>query len=501
MKKLKTKLLDIEAGKPIVLLNREDATDMSLHIADRVRVGVRGKTQTAIVDISDKFIKPGEVGIFDEIEKRLGLKRGNIVEVRVADRPESIDYIRKKMDGMKLTELELLSIIQDIVDDNLSSVEISAFVAASYIRGYDMDETAAMTRAMVATGKQIDFGDHVVDKHCIGGVAGNRTTMLVVPIVAAAGLTIPKTSSRAITSAAGTADTMEVLANVEFKVNKIREIVKKTGGCIVWSGAVNLAPADDKIIRVRYPMLLDPEGQLLASIMAKKKSIGSDYVVIDIPVGKGAKISNKKDGNALAKKFIDLGKRIGIKVECLVTDGSEPIGRGIGPGLEARDVLLCLNNEGPQDLSEKACELAGVLFELSGKSKRGQGKKRAQRLLESGKAKKKMMEIIKAQGGNPKVTPEDIKIGKYTQVVIAAQNGNVHHIDNKLLSKVARAAGAPKDHQAGIYLHTSLGKTIEAGMPLFTIYARDKEKLKDAVELTKRYNPVQVGGLTLEALE
>lgn len=501
MKELKVELLDIETGRPIVLLNKEDALDMSLHVGDRVKIKRNEHTVTAIVDFSEKILKRGRIGIFYVIEKELNLKNGSKLQVRAAEKPSSVDYIRKKLDGKKLSDEEIRMIIEDIVDDDLSSEEISAFVAASYIRGYDMDETVAMTKAMVETGKQIDFGDHVVDKHCIGGVAGNRTTMLVVPIVTAAGLIMPKTSSRAITSASGTADTMEVLVNVEFTVPKIQEIVKKIGGCIVWSGSMNLAPADDKIIRVRYPLSLDPEGQLLASIMAKKKSIGSDYVVIDIPIGEGAKVANSKDGDALAKKFIELGKRVGIKVECLITDGSAPIGHGIGPALEARDVLLCLENKGPKELASKACDLAGTLFELVGKAKKKQGKKMAREILESGKAMKKMREIIKAQGGNPNVKPEDLKLGKKIKEIAAEENGTVRHIDNKLVSKVARAAGAPKDKGAGIYLHAKVGESVDAGAPLFTIYSHDKDKLNEAIELTKRFKPVQVGGVVIEDLK
>jgi len=501
MKKLKVKPIEIETGKPIVVLSREDAMDLSVHMADRLRVRKGKKEATVIVDISEKMLKPGEMGVFEEVKAELKLKKGDTLEVRVAEPPVSVEYIKKKLNGAKLNEREIHTIIKDIVEDNLSDVELSSFVAASYINKYDMDETVAMTNAMIKTGQTINFGDHVVDKHCIGGVAGNRTTMLVVPIVTAAGLTMPKTSSRAITSPSGTADTMEVLAKVDFSVSRIKKIVKEVGGCIVWSGSMDLAPADDKIIKVRYPLSLDPEGQLLASIMAKKKSIGSDYVVIDIPVGAGAKIATRDKGEALAHKFIQLGDRIGIDVDCLVTDGSEPIGRGIGPALECRDVLACLEGKGPQDLSQKACELAGRLFEMIGENGKGKGKEKAEKLLKSGKARDKMYEIIGAQEGDIEVTSENIKVGKETADVIATGGGTVKEINNKDVSRVARVTGAPKDNGAGMELHVNVGTRIKKGDKLFTLHAESKSKLKEALSFAKRRAPVKVGGVILEVLE
>ena len=501
MKKLKVKPIEIETGKPIVVLNNEDAKDLSIHMGDRVRVRKGKKEETVIVDISEKALKPGEVGVFDEIKRDLKLRKGDILEVKAVEPPASIEYIKKKLNGETLSEKEVRAIINDVVENNLSDVELSSFVAASYINKYTMDETVAMTNSMIDTGRKIDFGDRVVDKHCIGGVAANRTTMLVVPIVTAAGLTMPKTSSRAITSPSGTADTMEVLANVDFTVKKIQKIVKEVGGCIVWSGSMDLAPADDKIIKVRYPLSLDPEGQLLASIMAKKKSIGSDYVVIDIPVGNGAKIATKQEGEALAHKFIQLGDRIGINVDCLVTDGSAPIGKGIGPALECRDVLACLEGDGPADLKQKGCELAGRLFEMVGEAEKGKGKEKAEKLLKSGKAKDKMYEIIGAQGGDTGVTSKNIAVGKETIDVLAKKEGTVKEINNRLVSRAARAAGAPKDKGAGMYLHTYVGQHVKKGDKLFTLYAESKDKLKEAREIALEKEPVKVGGVILEVLE
>ena len=498
--RLRAKLIEIEADKPIVILNEEDAKDLGVYVSGRVKLIYGEKEIIAIVDTTETLVNEGEIGIFEDVNEILKIKDLDWIEVVPTSRPKSVDFIKKKLDGFTLEEHEIMAIIQDIVNDSLSSIELSAFVTGGYINGYTIDEVVALTRAMVKTGQQIDFGENIVDKHCIGGVAGNRTTLLIVPIIAACGLKIPKTSSRAITSPAGTADTMEVLASVEFTVEELKDIVNEVGGCIVWGGAVNLAPADDKIIRVEYPLALDVEGHLLASVMAKKLSVGSDYVLIDIPVGKGTKVESVEKANSLAKKFIEIGKRVDIKVECIITDGSCPIGNGIGPALEARDALLCLQNRGPLDLTRKAIELAGVLLELAGKAPRGEGKKLAEEVLVSGKAYEKMKEIIAIQDGDPDIKPEDIPIGDKTETIVSDYKGRVGYIDNRGISMIARTAGAPRDKGAGVYLHVTVGDIVNIGDPLFTIYSSSENRLKEAVSLAEECKPIRVGSIITRAI-
>lgn len=498
--KLQVKNWAIAAGRPVAVMNQEDAKDIGVYIGDRVALLFNGVETIAIIDITNSYIPEGTIAVSQEVFDILKVSEGAKIEVKATRSPQSVDYIKKKIRGEHLQPHEIRAIIEDIVDNNLSDIELSAFVTAGYINGYSMDEVVALTNAMVDTGQQIDFGDHIVDKHCIGGVAGNRTTLLVVPIIAAAGLTVPKTSSRAITSPAGTADTMEVLANVEFEIEELKSIVRKVGACIIWGGSLNLAPADDKIIKAEYPLSIDPEGQVLASVMAKKKSVGSDYVIIDIPVGKGAKISDNDSASNLARKFIELGKHLDMYVECLITDGSAPIGQGIGPALEARDCLLALDNKGPSDLINKSLDLAGILLELSGSVKKHHGRDAAERLLTSGKAKKKMMEIIGAQGGNSEIRVDDIKVGDKTHVVKAAHSGRVRYVDNKKISQIARAAGAPKDKEAGLQLHVNVGDCVKSGQSVFTIYSKTNAKLEEAIKLVDKLEPINIGGVILDTL-
>lgn len=477
------KCFDIEVGKYVVVLNEDEAHENEVYLSDRI-VFSRGDRQlTVLVDLSNTLVKRGEAGVFSEVWRKLGINPNDRVEIRHAPVPKSVEYIRRKMDGDILHEEEINTIITDVMENNLSEIEISAWVAAMYMRGLVADEIVALTNSITNSGDTLDIGRHpVVDKHCAGGVAGNRTTMVLVPIVAAAGLYIPKTSSRAITSASGTADTMEVLANVEFSVDEMRDVVTSTNGCIVWGGGINLAPADDKMIRIRKSLHLDPRGVLMASILAKKKAVGAEYVAIDIPVGRGAKFEDMRDARALAKEFLKISARLGLKIECFLTDGSDPIGVGVGPGLECIDVLNVLEGSGPGDLLDKSCQLAGAILELTGKATKGEGYDVALSLIKSGKAYAKMREIIEAQGGNPNVRVDDIPVGQYREKITAKKDGRVEHVDNKMVSKIARAAGAPKDRGAGVILHCEHGDKVKEGDVLFEIVAESEAKLDFAIK-------------------
>ncbi|MFH1285231.1 MAG: thymidine phosphorylase, partial [Candidatus Micrarchaeota archaeon] len=372
-------------------------------------------------------------------------------------------------------------------------IELASFITAVYTRGLNVDETVSLTNALVESGDTLGLKRKpIVDKHCSGGVAGNRTTMVMVPVIAAAGLYMPKTSSRSITSASGTADTMEVLAPVEFPVEEMRRIVEKTHGCVVWGGAINLAAADDKLIAIRRPLHLDPRGILLASILAKKKSVGAQYVVIDLPVGRGAKHEDVNNAKNLAREFLEIGGKLGMKVDCFLTDGTDPIGFGIGPSLEAIDVLKVLQNKGPQDLLDKSCQLAGALLEMSGKVPKGRGMAAAADIIRSGKAYKKMLEIIEEQGGNPRVKIDDLNVGTYRHVVKAEQTGRISHVDNRAISRIARAAGAPKDKGAGIILYCEQGDKVNAGDKLFEIVSESESKLSFAIKAMDAWEGVEL---------
>jgi len=346
------------------------------------------------------------------------------------------------------------------------------------------EETILLTKAMVKHGDVLKLNRYpVIDKHSIGGIPGNRTTLIIVPMIAAAGYYIPKTSSRSITSPAGTADTMEVLANVTFSIRKMKEIVLKTNGCIVWGGSLNLAPADDKIISVERPLEIDAESQLLASIMAKKYSVSSTHILIDVPIGKDAKVKNKIGASKLKKEFEKIGRKLKKHIKVLITDGTQPIGNGIGPALEARDILWVLKRDSrrPIDLEKKCLMMCANIFRMVGI---GNGYKKAVDILNSGKAYEKMMQIVKAQNGK-EIAAEDIKIGRYSFDVLSTKRGRVAAIDNLSISRIARIAGAPRDKGAGIYLCKHVGDQVKRRKRLFTIYAESEHELEYAKDFAK----------------
>lgn len=481
-----------------VILNPADAQELGLVVGDRVRVTTGGQTCVKDVHIAVEMLNRGELGFCMTTGPcEMRPPEGSIAEVMPVPRPKSIEYIRGKLMGASYTREQMDSIIRDIVDNQLNEVELTAFVMGNYLQRVEFDEIEAMTRAMINTGEKISIGHGtVVDKHSIGGVAGNTISLLVVPIIAAAGLLIPKTSSRAITSASGTADTMEVLAPVDLTQKEIRDITTRVGGVIAWGGNSNIAPADDIIIRIERHLLIDPYPQLLASVIAKKGASGAQYAVIDIPVG-GTKVRDLDQGRSLARDFNELGRRLKIEISCVLTDGGQPVSNAIGPALEAREAMAALEGKIlSSSLIEKAVAVAGSLLELSGKST--EGGKTAEKLLSSGKALEKFREIIGAQGGDAQVSSEEIPIGRYTATIVAPGDGTASAIDSICLVGIARAAGAPKDQGAGILLHQRKGSKIIAREPLFTIYAEKEWKLDQAVDLAERKNPFALSGMILE---
>lgn len=491
--KLRVKQVNISSGGPLVaVLNIHDANRLDLKALDRVKIKKGRKSVIVAVDLTKNHrAKKGEIGLFEEVTNLLKLKDKTIVDISVEPKPISLQYIKKKLDGERLTKIEINEIIKDIVENRLTEVEITYFVSGCYINGMSLYESAYLTEAIADNGKKLNLNKYpVLDKHSISGVPGNRTTMIIIPIVTALGYIMPKTSTRSITSASGTSDTMEVLAPVEHSVESIKKIIKSVGGCMVWGGALELASADDKLIKVEKTISLDPEGIMLASILAKKFSAGATHIILDIPYGKGSKVESKDVAKRLKRKFEFLGKLLGMEIRTYFSDGRQPIGNGIGPALEARDVLMVLENKGPQDLKDKAVKMATILLSMVGVKN---SYSKVIGILESGLALKKMKEIIKAQGGNPNISSDKIKVGKFKMEIRAKNSGIVKEISNKNLVKIAKLAGAPEDKGAGIYFNVKLNEKVKKNQILFFIFADNKKRLQYAKHI---YNNSKV--ITIE---
>ena len=405
----------------------------------------------------------------------------------------AIKAIQKKLVGKKLTYKEIYAIMDEIAHERLSDILTTYFVASSFKEGYNDEELYFFTKAMVETGNRLKFKGIVTDKHSVGGIAGTRTTMIVVPIVAAAGYKIPKISSRAITTPAGTADVMEAIANVDFSTDKITKIINTVGGCIVWNGKLNIAPADDIIIRVEEPLMFESFDKIIISVMSKKVAAGTTHLVLDLPYGKTAKIHRLSDAQQVAKKFETLAKKFNIKVAFDINEMLEPAGRGIGPILEARDVLYVLEQhvDRPLRLEAKAIRLAALLLDLCFKEEKKylNGEEEAKRILKSGLALKKFQEIVVAQGGEKEIKSSKLKLAKYKKDIISPISGKIKDINNYNLNTIAKILGAPKDKQAGIYLHKKIDHAVSKNESMMTFYTNDQYLLKEA-EITLDNLPI-----------
>ncbi len=460
----------------------------------KVAVGADDNLINAVLNVVDDpaIVAPDELGLSIQAFAQIGLAPGALVRVAHAEPPASMDAVRRKIAGERLTEDDFHAITTDIVKNRYSKMEMAAFLVASGQTGLDREEILYLTRAMTASGDQLTWNEaQVVDKHCIGGIPGNRTSMLVVPIVAAHGMAMPKTSSRAITSPAGTADTMEVLAQVKLTPAAMREAVRLQRAFLAWGGTARLAPVDDILISVERPLGIDSQGQMVASILSKKLAAGSTHLLIDIPVGPTAKVRHMSEALQLRKLFEFAGDRLGIHLEVILTDGSQPVGRGIGPVLEARDVMQVLRNDAnaPNDLRQKSLRLAGRLLEFDPDVRGGYGYSLARDILDSGRALEKMQAIIALQGAQQ----THYQPGALTFEITVAASGVVTAIDNYQLAKIARLAGAPMDKGAGVDLLKKLGEQVSAGEALYRVHAEFPADFQFARKLALQDSGYRIG--------
>jgi thymidine phosphorylase len=471
---LRLRLLGIDTQQEHVIYMRRDChvcRAEGFEAQTRVEVALRERRIIATLNVVDTdLLTKGEAGLSTRAWQALNAASNDTVTVTHAPTLDSLSAMRSKIYGHRLDARALDAIVGDVAAGRYSDMHIAAFLSACAGGRMDLQETIDLTATMVNVGEVIDWGrSPIADKHCVGGLPGNRTTPIVVAIVAAAGLTMPKTSSRAITSPAGTADVMETLTRVDLDMTAMRRVVEREGGCFVWGGALTLSPADDVLIRVERPLDLDSDAQLVASVLSKKIAAGATHAVIDIPVGPTAKVRTEEDAHRLQALLEQVATAHGLQLKVLRTRGAQPVGRGVGPALEAHDVLAVLRGaaSAPIDLRMRALALASELLEFCGHSAAGTGHSEAWRLLDSGAAWAKFQAICEAQGGlrEPGFAP-------LREPIVAERTGYVSAIDSRRLARVAKLAGAPGAPTAGLVLHVRLGDRIERGMPLFTLHAQ-----------------------------
>ncbi len=482
--------IGIDTGDEYVIYLHEHsplcrAEGFGAHSRVQIEVGKR-QLVARLNMVRGALLTPEEAGLSEPAWLQLNPQPG---ETAMFAHPASVDslaLVRAKIHGLTLDGGAFGTIMRDVVARRYSGLELAAFITACANGHLSPAEVSALTGAMVDTGRHLHWPYEVVaDKHCIGGLAGNRTTPIVVAIATSLGLVMPKTSSRAITSPAGTADTMEMLAPVDLTLEQMRRVVERAGGCVAWGGAIGLSPADDVMIHVERALDIDSEGQLVASVLSKKIAAGSSHVLIDIPVGPSAKVRSQTEADSLAACLQRVAADVGMRVQCLVTDGSQPIGRGVGPALEAHDVLSVLRRDvdAPADLRERALLLVTSLLQLAGVTRNKAGARAmATQALDSGAAWEQFQKICEAQGGmrTPGRAPQQYP-------VLASIAGRVAAIDNRQLSRVAKLAGAPMSPLAGLALHVHLGDRIATGEPMFTVHAQTRGELAYAMEYVQRH--------------
>lgn len=463
----------------------------------KIEVRANGRQILATLNVVDDAAIVGchELGLSEDAFTQLAAADGHVVSVWQAEPPSSIAALFRKINGERLDRDEFAAIVRDIAGHRYSKIELTAFVVACNRGELDREEVYFLTEAMVASGRRLDWHEPlVVDKHCIGGIPGNRTSMLVVPIVAAHGLLCPKTSSRAITSPAGTADTMEVLANVELPFARLDAIVRELRGCLAWGGTADISPADDVLISVERPLSIDSPGQMVASILSKKVAAGSTHLVLDVPIGPTAKVRSMPEAQRLRRLFEYVARRMHLSLDVVITDGRQPIGDGIGPVLEARDVMRVLENDprAANDLRQKSLRLAGRLIECDPDVRGGDGFAVARDILDSGRALARMNAIIAAQGSK-NFDHNHPQLGVLTYDVCATQSGTVIGIDNFQIARIARLAGAPNVKGAGVDLFYKLGAAVKSGELLYRVHASFPADLEFARHASTRASGYSIG--------
>ena len=279
---------------------------------------------------------------------------------------------------------------------------------------------------------------------------------------------------------------------VDFTSDQIKEMVKKNNACLVWGGALKLAPADDIIIHITRALGIEPYSKMIISVMAKKVAMGIKHLVIDIPVAKGAKIKDIKTAKKIEKLFMFLANKFNIKTKVIISKSFGPIGRGVGPAIEMRDVMRVLQQkeDRPFDLENKAVKLSGAILEMTGVARRGKGEEMARINLKNGLAFQKMIDIIHSQNGNENIDSEDIQIGQYSYEYIAKEKGVVKSINNADIVELCSLLGTPQLKGSGIYLNKNVSEKYVKGDVLFTMYSESEQRLNLAKEALEKLNTI-----------
>lgn len=402
-----------------------------------------------------------------------------------------VDLIQKKKNGETLTKEEIDFMITDYVAGKIPDYQMSAMLMAIYFNGMENEELAAFTLAMRDSGDLVDLSPIEgikVDKHSTGGV-GDKTTLIVGPIVAACGVPVAKMSGRGLGFTGGTLDKLESISGfrIDLSAEEFFETVKKTGISVIGQTG-NLAPADKLLYALRdVTATVDSIPLIAASVMSKKLAAGSDKIVLDVTTGSGAFMKNTRDAKKLAKHMVAIGNHAGKETVAILTGMEEPLGFAIGNNMEVKEAIEVLKGDGPEDVKEVSVALAGMMLSLGLENvSLSQGKRMAKKALSSGQAFEKFKEMVQAQGGDIRYVehPEFFERDAFEGEVLAAEDGFLSGMDTEKIGVAAGLLGAGRetkdsviDMSAGIYLKKKIGDTVKKGEPIAICYAGTKEKL------------------------
>lgn len=402
-----------------------------------------------------------------------------------------VDLIQKKKNGETLTKEEIDFMITDYVAGEIPDYQMSAMLMAIYFNGMENEELAAFTLAMRDSGDLVDLSPIEgikVDKHSTGGV-GDKTTLIVGPIVAACGVPVAKMSGRGLGFTGGTLDKLESISGfrIDLSAQEFFETVKKTGISVIGQTG-NLAPADKLLYALRdVTATVDSIPLIAASVMSKKLAAGSDKIVLDVTTGSGAFMKNTRDAKNLAKHMVAIGNHAGKETVAILTGMEEPLGFAIGNNMEVKEAIEVLKGDGPEDVKEVSVALAGMMLSLGLENvSHSQGKRMAKKALSSGQAFEKFKEMVQAQGGDIRYVehPEFFERDAFEGEVLAAEDGFLSGMDTEKIGVAAGLLGAGRetkdsiiDMSAGIYLKKKIGDTVKKGEPIAICYAGTKEKL------------------------
>ena len=489
---------DMQDGeRMIAFLNPNQAMAYGITIHNKVSI-IRVDWEEIVADVSfSSRVTIWTIAVSDELAKKYKIKNFEMVGVSLTEWASvTTNAIRKKMRWEPITYEEIYAIIKDISENKLDDTMMTYYVSSSYFYPTTDEETYLTAKAMAECGAMFRYPkwEIIADKHCIGWVPGNETTMALIPLVASLGIKIPKNFSKSITSPAATWECVNVLMNINFDKEWIEKLVEKTNCCLVWWGGLDLAPADDKLIRVQYPLSMQSKAKVVSSIMAKKYAMWVTHSLIDIPVWPTAKVTNMKEAEDWKKRFEIVGKKLWMKMSVQITQANEVIWNWVWAVLQVREVLRVLQQhpDRPKDLEDKIVFLWGKLIEniwlVTGKS----AMRLARHQLETHAAWNKMKEIIAAQWWDPNVDSESLKLGKYTYDVVAEKDWKITWMDLHDVNAVCRRLGCPIIDEAWMYIYKKLWSTVKKDEVIARLYAQDEINLNAGIKAIKEKNPFQI---------